>query len=81
MISSTAFPNVTFIRAPIVSPSLQATASVACDSMPARGMMAMAFNANTTVGLMRVKLAAIPAGTNTKSTFIQLESNVSLKVV
>ena len=49
--SSTALPNVTFIRAPTVSPILEATLSVAYDSRDARGMIAIALMAKTTLGL------------------------------
>ena len=48
MMSSTALPNVTFIKAPTVSPRLLATLSVAWLRRPASGMMAMAFMANMT---------------------------------
>lgn len=72
MMSSTALPNVTLSSAPIVSPSLLATLSVACDSSPARGMMAMAFMAKTMPADVPAKLTAIPTGTNTSSTLTQL---------
>jgi len=48
IMSSTAFPNVTFISAPAVSPVRLATLSVAWLRRPARGTMAIAFIANTT---------------------------------
>ena len=48
MMSSTAFPNVTFIKAPTVSPIRLAMLSVAWLRSPASGTMASAFIANTT---------------------------------
>ena len=77
MMSSTALPNVTFISAPTVSPILLATLSVAWLNSPARGMMAMAFIANTIVGFTPAKLTAIPTGTKTKRRLSQLESKIS----
>ena len=43
-------------------------------------MIAMAFIANTIVGLTPAKLTAIPTGTKTKSIFMILDSNISLVV-
>ena len=79
MISSTALPNVTLSSAPIVSPSLIATLSVANDNKEASGMMAIALIANTTVGLTGAAspLAltraprTMPTGTKTNRTLIQ----------
>lgn len=85
MISSTALPKVTFKRAPILSPSLLATLSVANPKSEARGMMATQLMANTTVGLMelssparsRIAPRAIPTGTKTNRTLIQLDRMMS----
>ena len=80
MMSSTALPNVTFMSAPTVSPILLATLSVAWLSIPARGMIAIAFIANTVVGLTPAALTAMPTGTKTKRTLSQLESRISFDV-
>lgn len=56
MISSTAFPKVTFIRAATVSPQRPAMLSVAWLRRPATGIIAIAFMAKT-----------MPAGTDAKS--------------
>ena len=58
MINSTALPNVTFIKAPMVSPRRQATLSVAWLRRPASGIMAIAFIAKTTPAGMDVKSAS-----------------------
>lgn len=76
MMSSTALPKETLSKEAQVSPSLLATASVACASSPASGMMATAFMAKTTVGLavpgIGAQLMPIPMGTNISRTLIQL---------
>lgn len=70
MINSTAFPNVTFIRAPIVSPIRTATLSVAWLNRPARGMIAMAFMAKTMPADAPANLTAMPTGTKTSKTLM-----------
>ena len=80
MISSTAFPKVTFISAPMVSPILFATLSVAWLRRPARGMIAMAFIPNTIPGERLAAFAAMPIGTKTSNTLIMLESMMDLAV-
>ena len=72
MISSTAFPKLTFIRAPNVGPSRCATLSVAKVKRPARGMIATALRAKTTLGLIPAKCTAMPTGTKINKTFPQL---------
>lgn len=52
IINSTAFPKVTFVNAPIVSPMRLATHSVAWLNKPAKGTIATAFIAKMMVGLM-----------------------------
>ena len=86
MISSTALPKVTFINAPMVSPILPATLSVANDRSAASGIMAIAFMAKTTVGLTIGFLVltlpmipkARPTGTKTSSQLTQLEKMILL---
>jgi len=86
MMSSTALPKVTFNKAPIVSPSFAATLSVAKHSRYARGMIAIAFMAKTTFGLMGLASAftlvmipkVIPMGTKIRSQLIQLEEMIRL---
>jgi len=70
MISSTALPNVTFISAPIVSPILFATLSVAWLRSPANGMIAIAFIPNMIPGLRLAALDAMPIGTKTSNRLI-----------
>lgn len=70
MMSSTALPKVTFISAPIVSPILLATLSVAWLSRPAKGMIAMAFMPKMIPGLRLTALATIPTGTKTNKTLM-----------
>ena len=70
IISSTALPKVTFISAPMVSPILLATLSVAWLRRPARGMIAIAFMPKTMPGFRLAALAAIPTGTTTKRILI-----------
>jgi len=69
MMSSTAFPNVTFISAATVSPHLLATLSVAWLRSPASGTMAIAFRPKTT-----------PAGICVKSTTNTSASSVFCKM-
>ena len=71
-INSTAFPKVTLVKAPTVSPIRLATHSVAWLRMPAKGMTAIAFRANTIVGFKPAPCAAIPAGTKTSNRLTQL---------
>ncbi len=80
MINSTAFPNVTFISAPIVSPILFATLSVAWLRRPASGMIAIAFIENMMTGLTPAASTAIPTGTKTSRRLIQLENKMLLVV-
>lgn len=80
MISSTAFPKVTFMRAPIVSPSRLATLSVAWLRRPARGMIAIAFIAKTMPADAPLKLTAMPTGTKTSRILKILEKRISLTV-
>lgn len=70
--SSTALPKETFRSAPSVSPSFVATASVAWASMPASGMMAMAFMAKIISGLRPAAWTAMPMGTKINSKLTQL---------
>ena len=81
MISSTALPKVTFMRAPIVSPSSLATLSVAWLSNPASGTIAIAFIANTMVGFTPAAFTAIPTGTNIRRILSEVDSNISLQVL
>ena len=67
MISSTAFPKVTFIRAATVSPQRPAMLSVAWLRSPATGIIAIAFMAKT-----------MPAGTDAKSARKKRISNLGV---
>lgn len=78
IMSSTAFPNVTFMRDPIVSPMSLATLSVAYASSPASGIMAIAFIANTIFPFTPAKWTATPTGTKIKRTLSQVENSISL---
>ena len=80
MISSTALPNVTFINAPTVSPKSLAILWVAWLNKPAKGTIAIAFMANTTLGFILATCRAMPTGTNIKRTLSQLESKICLHI-
>lgn len=80
MINSTALPKLTFNNAPSVSPSLCATLSVAKESIPAKGIIAMAFIAKMMVGFTFAKLHAIPTGTKTRRTLTQELRHIFFKV-
>ena len=89
MMSSTAFPKVTFNRAPMVSPISAATHSVAYPSIHAKGIMATAFSENTTVGEIGPSSPvdrctaprAIPTGTKSRNQLTQLDNMMSLTEV
>ncbi len=66
-ISSTAFPNVAFNRAPTVCPIYSDSCSVAELNNVARGMTAKRFNAKTLVALDPNKVARNPMGRKTRS--------------
>lgn len=80
MINSTALPKLTFSKAPNVSPSLCATLSVAKASIPAKGIIAMAFIAKMIVGFTPAKLTAMPTGTKIRSTLTQELRQIFFKV-
>jgi hypothetical protein len=71
-INSTALPKDTFSKAPSVSPSLAATLSVAWASIPARGMIAIAFMEKMMTGFRPAGFVAIPMGTKTSRTLSQV---------
>lgn len=67
-INSTAFPNVAFIKPPIVCPSFALSSSVAKLSSAANGTMARKFTTKIAVGLVSSTPSTMPAGTKTSST-------------
>lgn len=66
--SSTALPNVAFIKPPRVWPSLAESSSVAKLRRAARGMMAMKLRMKTIVGFQDKAPAMMPIGTKTRKT-------------
>jgi hypothetical protein len=80
MINSTRFPNVMFNSAPAPTPSFEAAFSVAYVSSPVSGIIASAFKLNVTMGWKARVSAAMPKGTNMRSTLTHERKNICRNV-